>query len=186
MKRSAKSSGSSPGKLVVEKLNRCPPDDPKSRKSLFSFKTEKNGESLQPPSWSTEERRALVVYTLLFSFLYMRTSNLDGLLWKTLSLGKMCRGYIMYQWMTREIRQWDQPCNCSSKATTSSNSTGGHFFLYDYMNTEGNDVSFNSAIHILKKKKVFPSNYEPSPWVPGEHLENMWPCTGKRTLMLFR
>lgn len=40
------------------------------------------------------------------------------------------------------------------------------FFLYDYMNTEGNDVPFNSAIHILKRK-LFLSNYEPSPWVPG-------------------
>jgi len=46
-------------------------------------------------------------------------------------------------------------------------------WLYDCMNTEGNDVPFESAIHILKRK-LFPPNYEPSPWVPGEHLENIY------------
>ncbi|XP_068742063.1 uncharacterized protein [Montipora capricornis] len=54
MKRSAKPSGSTPGKLV-EKLNRCPAIDPKSRKSLFSFKPEK----LSSPSNSSNSSRTI-------------------------------------------------------------------------------------------------------------------------------
>ena len=45
-------------------------------------------------------------------------------------------------------------------------------WLYEYMNTEGHEVPFDSAIHIMKRK-LFPFHYDPSPWVPGENLENI-------------
>ena len=40
------------------------------------------------------------------------------------------------------------------------------------MNTEGREVPFDSAIHIMKRK-LFPSHYDPSPWAQGENLENI-------------
>ena len=46
-------------------------------------------------------------------------------------------------------------------------------WLYDYMNTEGNEIPFESAIHIMKRK-LFPFHYDPSPWVPGENFENIF------------
>ena len=44
-------------------------------------------------------------------------------------------------------------------------------WLYDYMNTEGHEVPFDSAIRIMKRK-LFPCHYDPSPWAQGENLEN--------------
>ena len=40
-------------------------------------------------------------------------------------------------------------------------------WLYDYMNAGGNDVPFDSAIHIMKRK-LFHFQYDPYPWVPGK------------------
>ena len=45
-------------------------------------------------------------------------------------------------------------------------------WLHDYMNTEGHEVTFDSAIHIMKRK-LFPSHYDPSPWVQGENMKHI-------------
>ena len=45
-------------------------------------------------------------------------------------------------------------------------------WLYDYMNTEGHEVPFDSAIHIMKRK-LFPSHYDPSPWAQGENMKHI-------------
>ena len=46
-------------------------------------------------------------------------------------------------------------------------------WLYDYMNAEGKEIPFESAIHIMKRK-LFPFHYDPSPWVPGDNFESIF------------